>query len=435
MKLQKYASNKWIFLLIVIFIVIFIVFNSLSPLLLWDENAYLANARSHLKTANYAEDFRFPFIEYVLAGAWFLTGESIFVAKLVIILFSAATLYMMYRIFGFYFDEKKSLLFTFLFGINVQFLLWGFRAYTEIITIFFFLVSFWFIKKDNYLAAGIFSSLAFLARFTSLIFPISVGLYLIFGKKFKKLSYFALGSAILLVPWLIYNQLKYSNILWDFIEYYKIVKMYTYWEPISSQIFNLLFALGPLIILLPGGIHQAIKRRGSEISLLIYIGLSLVYYLFMVNIKYARYNLVIYPFVYLVSFLSKQRKNKWLFIVIIIYLVAVAGYTSFNIAENGRCDEDGAYMNSIEFIKSNAEEGGSIISNIWPWFGYYLNMKASGLWNNNLDELISESNATYVIYNINLHDYNETILKDNLVLVKSFKDECLNQVDVYSTIS
>ena len=77
---------------------LFIILNFISPLTIWDENAYLGNARSHVSYSNYTEDFRFPLTEYLVSFIWGITGESVFFARLGIIILTLLSTLFMYAI-------------------------------------------------------------------------------------------------------------------------------------------------------------------------------------------------------------------------------------------------------------------------------------------------------------------------------------------------
>src|SRR3989338_3692258 len=112
--------------------VFFILIFSLSFVdrtLLWDENASLGNARNLIGHSNYIEDFRFPLLGFVIAGVWSLTGESLFVAKLIVMIFSALTTVIFYKISKRYLRGRYPELATVLFSFSYLITYWSFRVY------------------------------------------------------------------------------------------------------------------------------------------------------------------------------------------------------------------------------------------------------------------------------------------------------------------
>ena len=138
--MMKIPEKRMIVLILAIFALLTLI-SILDPLLLWDENAYLANARSHLTQANFTESFRFPFLEWIITAIWFVTGESILIARLAMILLSLATIYFVYLISKDFFP-KQAFWITLIYSVSVPFLFWAFRIYTEVPTLLFILISF-----------------------------------------------------------------------------------------------------------------------------------------------------------------------------------------------------------------------------------------------------------------------------------------------------
>ena len=250
---------KKLLVLLAFLLAFFVLFTLIDSLLLWDENAYLGNARSHLTQSSYTENFRFPLLEWIITAFW-LAGESIFLAKLAVILFSLGTVVLVYLIADGMF-KKRAFWLTLIYSFSYLFLYWGFRIYTEPVMLFFILLSFYLLIKNNYWLAGIFAGLAFLAKFPSAIFALSVFLFLIYKKGFKNSALFSLLFLLSLVPWLSSNHITHGNILWDFIQQYNIVEAYTVAQPFFDGLKSLFSSIGLLIIFLPFGFYSLLKKK------------------------------------------------------------------------------------------------------------------------------------------------------------------------------
>lgn len=109
MGLEKIKKSKktGIIIILLMFLLLFILLIFQNPSLLWDENVYLGNAKSHIGLSNFTEDFRFPLIEYLIAGIWLITGENIFIARLLIVFLSLAGLFFFYLIMNLLFKKEK----------------------------------------------------------------------------------------------------------------------------------------------------------------------------------------------------------------------------------------------------------------------------------------------------------------------------------------
>ncbi|MBI2129012.1 glycosyltransferase family 39 protein [Candidatus Woesearchaeota archaeon] len=439
-----------IFILLAVFFALFLILNFIDPVLLWDENVYLGNARSHIAQSNFTEDFRFPLLEYIIAFFWFFTGESIFAAKLIILFFTLATIYVFYLIAQENFEHKHALFITALFSISPLMIEWGSKVYTEIPALFFLVLSFYFIlKQKNHfiLIAGILSGLSFLAKFPNALFGLAVAAFFIFFKEYKKLIYFSIGSIIALLPWLIYNFITYKNPLWDLMMQMSVIAQYTVNEPIMLQIANFFVVMAALSVFLPFGIYPLIRKRKENWIVIFYTIVFFAYYLFFVRLKFSRYYLADLAFLYIICyagflFLMKQIKDiqyrRFFYAAIITFAILTAILFGFNrIQAHGNCEKDGAIIQSTDYIKRYAPEDQYIISNFWPWFGYYGNFRIQSIWSEDINILIDTFKPSYFVYN-NLVGvpFNRMMLDENgrLKLEKHIEGKCGQEVYIYRVL-
>ncbi len=459
-------------LLISVFIIL-VVLSLLNPGLLWDENAYLANARAHTGQSSFTEDFRFPLLEYILSAFFFLFGGSILLAKMIIIAFTLLTIYLAFLIAREYFkdDENSSTIKKLMiasFALSPLVIIWGFRVYADIPTLFFIILSFFFIIKSEkgsmpllYISlAGAASALAFLARFPSLIFGFCILVYLLFRRDYKKLILFVLLFLLILAPWLLYNYQTYGYPVWDLKAQYNVVDKFTSPAPVMNQVSNLFTMTGIMPILMIFSIcllaYSMIKHKKyiKSIKFLVlgYTLLSIIYYLFFVNLKDSRYYLMILPFIYLIAFecytpiknylakvkFSRVAKNI-LIIVIILNIILLFAYGLAYSSAQLYCGKD-AIQESINYLKPFAEDikakNETVISNFWPYMGYGLNVKTASIWSKNLNEIFSVYRVRYIVYSDRFGaEYNKTILDNNsrLALEKEFSDKC-RKIFIYKQV-
>jgi len=458
--LEMEIKDKKEFIALAIFLaalfVFFIILNNINPLLFWDENIYLGNARSHITQSNFTEDFRFPLLEYILALVWFFTGESIFVARLIIIIFTLASVFFLYLISKKFLPKNLSFLLCILFSLCPIVLLWGFHAYSDTPAMFFIILSFYFILKlenKNILfiaLSGFAAALAFLTRFPAALFALSLSLYFVFNKKFKALGIFILFFFIALIPWLIYNKIIYGNLIWDFQEQYFVISKWTFAEPVMKQINNLFSSLGYFIpfLMLFGISALTRKKHKFNFLILIYTIISFIYYFFFVNLKLSRYYLSFLPFIFLLSFQGlfwfKSRRNKairflFIFLTIALIINAVFIFNDFvkETVKRSLCDVSGSmpraidYLSQYEFVSNGTNP---IFSNSWPWFGYYLNVNASSIWTENITELIEFYDPDYFVHSNQRSEFYYKNVLDNareLKLERVFSDECDQVISIY----
>ena len=462
MKVNKMRNNtlekkEKIFLTctLLTFLVIFIVLSQLLPMLLWDENAYLSNARSHTSSSAYTEDYKFPLLEWNVSLLWSIFGESLTLAKLLAIAFTLGTIALTYIFGRRYLSFKYAALLTTLFAFSPLIMYWGFRVYSDIPAMFFVLLSFLLILKYDdtknnwyFVAASIFAAFAFLERFTQGIFTICVLAYYLYKKDIKKIFIFAAIFLVTLSPWLIYNQINYNNPVWDLQEQYILVQAWTSPEPAINQVSNLFTFNNPLIpLFMLAGVFYFLKKEKFSVMIVLYTSISFIYYIFFVNTKDSRYYLSFLPFIYLLAVylltIMNKAKNirvrnleKFIYHALIILSAFVLLIHAGHIFSDSYCQKNQSVLKSIEYLGNAGYYGhnATIISNAWPWYGYYLDANVSSSWDNNITRMVHNMNADYVTYtNIIGIEYNKNTLDDStsLELEKTFKGNCNDITYVY----
>lgn len=431
-------SKYLISALLLVFWISLLALSTINTKLLWDENAYLANARNTISESNYTEDFRSPLINLFIGGAWLLTGENIFVAKLVIMAFAVLSVYIFYLISLEYFSNKKSLLLAFSFAFSSLILFWSFRVYTDIPGMAFILSSFYFLLKGqnnkNVFLSGLFSGLAFLMRFPLALFPVSVIGFFILRKEFNKIIVFLLPVCVLAVPWLAYNYSHHNgDFLFDIKNHLGIVDSYTISEPLTKHLINLFLSVNILAFLLPLGLYIQIKKRRKLVSLmLLYLIIFAGYFLFFTNIKISRYFITVLPFLYLIAGESLEYFKKIDYVIVGISFILAANILWNFMETDFYCNPKGSTIDkAVEHVCGQHPE--KVASNFWPYFGYSCNSKITSLWSDNLEDLL-DGNTEYLVYSPQHGDlYSKTLLdsSQNLGLEKTFTGECGYSVFIY----
>ncbi len=439
MSITKLIKKNYMLLsiLIVFFLTVFLL-SFIDSGLLWDENAYLGNARNIIAHSNYTEDFRFPLLNFLISFIWLFTGESLFAAKLLIMVFGVLSVFIFYLATRFYFDRKKSLFVTSAFSFSYLVLYWSFRVYTDIPGMFFVFLSFYFllrgINRKNVFLSAISSALAFLMRFPFGLFPFSVVLYFIYKKKFSNIPVFLLSMFIIFIPWFSYNYLAHSgDPLYDLKNQWAIVYTYTTPEPITNHIINLFVSMNILALFIPFGLYRQFKNNAKmRFIIFVYLLIFVAYFFFLSNIKLSRYFIAALPFLYLVSGEGLEYLKKFQIPIVIISL-ALSVFTISNfVGNNSHCNTGGPLQPSIEYVCS--QKPGKVASNFWPYFGYACNSKITGLSSDDLDGMIQTQKPEYIIYSPQYGEiYNKTKLdaNKNLRLEKNLTGVCGESVFIY----
>jgi len=457
MNLEKFLGSSkklHLFIVLLVVLIVFLIFSNTSNLLLWDSCAYLGNARSHISTAYYTEDFRYPLLEYLISGIWTFTGESIAAARGLAILISLATVYVWHLIFS-KFLANKAIFATIAFALNPLFLFWGFRIYPEMLALLLTSASFYLIlknKRNLILLAGLASGLSFLARFTYAIFPFSAAVYFMTKRKHKDLIVFCAGFALALLPWIAHNMIIHNNPLWDFLSYWRITSTYNLMQPLLIQAQNSLRVLGVLTVFFPFAIFSLLKHKiRPNILLLVYTLLNIFFYFGIVRLKLARYLISLLPFVILICmlwfFLWLKNTNSKPMKLFLIFLVVVStgvgfGKAAYEISSQGACSDQGAIRKSIDYLRSHTLPGDHVLSNIWPIYGHYNNLNSSGLWSQDINLLIEVHNPKYIVLSSPYGEFNGKFIRDDwfetlesVTLETHYSDKCNNSVDIYRVVS
>jgi 4-amino-4-deoxy-L-arabinose transferase-like glycosyltransferase len=537
-KFNKYMKNKNPIILISLILFLVIIFSyliSLNGMLAWDEVVYLSNARSKIKESSYTEDFRFPLLSTMIGGLWYLTGESIILAQIFMIITSIISLIIFYFISRYFLPKNTSLFATFIFGLSTQFITWGYRIYTDILGVCLTLISFLFILKFNEIRflkkintnniktkinnnyktnnkfktnlndkilkknniflffAGIFAGLAFTTRLSTIVISATLSLFFIIDKRFlKNITIFSIGLILPLIPWFIHGFLVHQNALYFIFSQSSAIIEYTIMQSPLLLIRYLIKDYGLALILIFFNIIYFSKTlinkinyndRNKEINsinnnninkdinknwfndsdfknkyskefylkkiiiVLITLTIQLIFYLFYVKLKLARYTLEMSPFIIILIMLgchgivliSKKKHQReiltLLLILIVLSLIIPSFLNFFELKDNAKCTSNGAIIESISFLRNISSPGQTIISSTWPYHAYYLDLEAYSPWSNDIDEYLKVYDLKFIINSNSFGiPYPKEITDIRAHKIAEFKDECGWDAQIYKII-
>lgn len=360
----------------------------LTPFPVWDETGYLSNARSHIRPSYFTEPFRFPLLEYLIAGWWLVVGESLLSARIFIMLCSLGTTALLYRWLQRRY-KKLALPISAAFGLNTLILQWSIVAYAELpavlcITAAFVLLSDHGDSKIAVLCAGLLSGFSILLRYPMGLFALAALATLCWKRNFRMLTPYSAGIAIPLIPWLINNHLQHGDFLWGYHAYHQL---FASWTPAQSpwvQVGNGVLVFTILVPFLILGLRHALQHRSRENLLLaLYVLASLTYYLLIAQFKPSRYYLPFLAHAYLLIALGiSHTRRKWhrtahrlLWASVLLSLIIA----SFPIGNRHFCQSGGAISQASAFLTTRTQPGDAIKSNVWTFFGYLNNLNATAL--------------------------------------------------------
>ncbi len=205
-KISRFGSNRILSHIIDIIFGLFTLLLSIyyyfliSPLKLpiWDAGAYLANAHGWLSNLYLLEPFRPPLLSWIIAGIWTITGENWETVKFMPAFFAVCSGLILY----FALKRHKGPLFAFavtaLTMLNTQVIGFSTQIVTESLSLFFLVLTLFFIKSDkatHWFLAGVTIGLTFASRYPIVIqsFIIVLVEFLFIRKNFTLASRAILG--------------------------------------------------------------------------------------------------------------------------------------------------------------------------------------------------------------------------------------------------
>ena len=180
-------------------------YSLISPLQMpvWDAAAYLGNAHGWLNNLHLLEPFRPPFLSWIIAGIWTITGENWEIVKFMPAFFavgSGVILYLALR-------RHKGRLFAFavtaLTMLNIQVIGNSTQIISESLSLFLVVLTLYLIKSDkasHWFLVGITIGLTFASRYPIVIQPFTIFLieFVFIRKRFALFSHTILGLLLVL---------------------------------------------------------------------------------------------------------------------------------------------------------------------------------------------------------------------------------------------
>lgn len=475
MKLKRYTPHIVFGLFLMLLFSSFLYLISLHGILAWDEVVYLANARNYLSESNFTEDFRFPLLNILIAGVWFFTGESVFVAQLLMIFISLSSVIMLYFVAKEFFPRPTAMLAAATFGITLQFLTWGYRIYTDLLGITLFLAGVLcvlkFLRKEKvYLLvlSGFFGGLACTARLSTLVVSAVIGIWILFQyRKFFYLVLYGIGFLIPLIPWFIQGYVSHKNPFYFVTAQTAVIFATTtpespllYLRAISYEFGLALFVLFfvgfyflhflPKKILTRNVRVQTIIQKSKHFRekythAIILIGsivfLQLLFYMFFINLKLERYILELSVFIVILLYLGytaivqlDTRKITQYFVLGVI-IGSVLFSTSIGMSKvlpQAICTSEGALVESIAFLQERITPEDIVVSSVWPYYGYYLNVRVGSFWTS-VDDHIDKYNVSWFVLSKQA-GVTASVEHPRIEQVAYFEDACGWDLSIYEVI-
>jgi dolichyl-phosphate-mannose-protein mannosyltransferase len=139
---------------------------------IWDGGVFLANAKGWLNGTPLPETFRPPLLSWLISAVWAVTGENLVVVKYIPAAFSISSGIILYLILSKNKRSVFSLSVSLLTMLNPLVLFWGEQIMAESISLFFLVMTLYFLKSEktsHWFFAGIAIGLTFASRYPIII--------------------------------------------------------------------------------------------------------------------------------------------------------------------------------------------------------------------------------------------------------------------------
>ncbi len=226
----KNGFNRWRLALLIFLIVyaVFLLFNLSKSAIQWDEITHL-NGGSFLLRGEYQtymglNSFYPPMFDVVTMVFFRILGISVFSGRLVAVVFSLLTIWIVFEFTYKMFNEKTALLASVLFGAMPGFFWLSRMAMIETMLVFFFTLSlmcfFMWLKNRKTLwlvFAGIALGLGFLTKYQMIIAGVVMLVSMLFLAKNKlrihlsKITILAIAVILVAVPWILIAYQTYAS--------------------------------------------------------------------------------------------------------------------------------------------------------------------------------------------------------------------------------
>ncbi len=349
------------YLLITVFTLFSILFLLivLTKRALWfDEAVYIGMGKfifSHGKIG-LLDALRPPLYPLLLGLLWFFHLNPRVSGILLNWLFDLGSAYLLFKLSSKIMKKKYAILTSAFFLINPIVLSFTSLVLTESFAILLSLLSIYYLTEKKYGLSGFFTALAFLQRFPfgAILIFILLQEVLFSKSRIKAILKTSLTFILTIIPYLIFNQMKFHNVIFPFISAVKTVgeaspnlNYLFYISNVLRTNWLLLFSIIPLLLLPMWAIFPNIKRklklRKHEAEIVFFYVLVFIFFLAYFTHtahKEVRYSLAFLPYLallsaYGISFLLRNikliigyKKTKILFLLILILIVILGSWGS-----------------------------------------------------------------------------------------------------------
>jgi 4-amino-4-deoxy-L-arabinose transferase-like glycosyltransferase len=310
--------KKKIWLIIILGLIIRLAYLFKHNPIWWDGAVYLGMGKYLFSLGQIGlwEPLRPLVFPLILGTFWKLNLNPILFGRILEIFFSLGSVYLVYLIGKTYKNEFVGLIAATLLCFTPIFFDFSFRLYTEIPSTFFALSAIYLFMKKNLSLSAIFCALAFLTKFPQGLVLLTLGLFSF--KKIKDTIKFGTIFLISILPYLIFNYLKYNSIFQPLIDGNYIIKNAGVWIFIKPwwYYFSEILNQNILYIFAVIGIILTLKYKHKYIPII--FTLIFIYFTRLAH-KEPRFIILFLPYLAIFAAIGINSifKKKWVYWIVL----------------------------------------------------------------------------------------------------------------------
>ncbi|MBI2655797.1 glycosyltransferase family 39 protein [Candidatus Woesearchaeota archaeon] len=333
----------------------------------WDASVYIGMGKSIFSFGNAGlwESTR-PIIWPIILGFFWKIGlNEVLVGRIIEIALGGLCILLTYKIAEKPFGRKTALLSALFLAVSPAFFFFNGIMLTEIVSTFFALLGLYLFINKRFLFSGMLLGLAFLSRFLQFLIFISLFAAVLFyfnKKNIRVLLKVIIGFVVVLVPYIIFNQVLYNDIMFPFTQHVTITKnsgwlnyqplSYYFFEMFKENIFYLLSFLGVILAFKSKDSNKKIVASAFFIAFVFFNSL---------NQKEMRFLIILMPYMYIlvsssiVSVSEKFKNNfyKNMFAVLIVLSLMFSSYNTYLLYQQESAKQNPYAELEIRFTDAN----------------------------------------------------------------------------------
>ncbi|NQV09447.1 glycosyltransferase family 39 protein [Candidatus Woesearchaeota archaeon] len=426
-----------------------------------DENSYFYMGKAISEGRFPYGDFFFahpPVHAYISGIVFKIFGFNFTALKLVPVIAVLISAFFIFRIVGEKFDKTKAILAVILFLFQYNLLRVSTQSAGINLTVMFLVISTYYLFKEKYILSGVFAGFAGITGLYSLVFPVVIGLYLLFSKNKKDIFRFGLGFCLIFVLVNLFFLISYKADYFESVYEFHLKKPKSELSPFYRfSILSVAFQLN--IFLFLSAITIFFTKHWKKLKHLIFVSTGFILFLVALPRAFLFYYVLIFPFLAILGsigfteVIKKKPLQKYRKVLIGLFMIIIILFsvTKFN---RDYVEYDQTMIQEMaDYIEVNSAEDDLIFGDYYvvPLLALiadrdlafdmadtnYMRFK-SGITNINdtIKELKQEERLKFVVIEPKrdlayLEDFVAGFLKTNCELLKIFKADNFGEYYVF----